>query len=121
MVKDDHHRTRGLVYGDVELDLKDEPALFKCLGTMQEEVHRFAIEYHRGLRNKQMQRSVLDDIEGVGEKRKQALLAHFGSIDKISKAEVVEIAEVDGLNTAVAERIYAYFHKSVVKQETPVV
>ena len=67
-----------------------------------------------------MSHSIID-IEGVGEKRKQALLAHFGSIDKISKAEVVEIAEVDGLNTAVAERIYAYFHKSVVKQETPVV
>ena len=121
MVKDDHHRTRGLVHGDLELDLKEEPTLFKCLGTMQEEVHRFAIEYHRGLRNKQMQRSVLDEIEGVGEKRKQALLAHFGSIDKLSKAEVVEIAEVEGLNTAVAERIYAYFHKSVVKQERPVV
>ena len=114
MVKDDHHRTRGLVYGDRELDLKTEPALFKCLGTMQEEVHRFAIEYHRGLRNKNMKKSVLDEIEGVGEKRKQALLAHFGSIEKLSQAQIEEIAAVHGMNTAVAERIYAYFHNSVV-------
>ena len=121
MVKDDHHRTRGLVYGDKELELKTEPVLFKCLGAMQEEVHRFAIEYHRGLRNKTMQRSVLDEIEGVGEKRKQALLSHFGSIEKLSQASAEEIADVKGMNSAVAERIYTYFHNSVVKSETNVV
>lgn len=116
MVKDDHHRTRGLVFGGEELDLKRDPALYKCLGNMQEEVHRFAIEYHRGLRNKTMRRSVLDDIEGVGEKRKKQLLAHFGSIEALSRASEEDIAALPGLNLPVARRILTYLHKSVVKQ-----
>lgn len=120
MVKDDHHKTRGLVFGGKELDLKQEPALFRCLGAMQEEVHRFAIEYHRGLRNQRMTRSVLDEIQGVGEKRRQALLSHFGSVKRISQASVEEISEVKGMNSAVAKQIYDYFHNSVVKSEMTV-
>lgn len=109
MVKDDHHRTRGLVYQGRELDLKKEPELFRYIGTIQEEVHRFAIEYHRGLRGKALQRSLLDDIPGVGEKRKLALLTHFGSIDAIREADEEKLMEVPGMTHTVAENIRVHF------------
>ncbi len=115
MVKDDHHRTRGLVYEERELDLKTNPVLFKYLGTIQEEVHRFAIEYHRGLRNRTLKKSVLDDIEGIGEKRKTALLSHFGSIEAIQAAEVDDLCRVPGMTRPVAEKIKKHLHNSFVK------
>ena len=104
MVKDDKHRTRGLVYEE-ELVLKERPVLFKYIGTVQEEVHRFAIGYHHKLRKKNIEKSWLDTIEGIGEKRRNALLSHFGSIEKIKAASLEELANVDGMNHKVAEKI----------------
>ena len=109
MVKDDKHRTRALLWQDVEYPLRGNTALFSYCGAIQEEVHRFAIDYHRSLRGKALTRSVLDDISGVGEKRKTALLAKFGSIDNIKAATKYEIAETPGLNLKVAEEIEEYF------------
>ena len=118
MVKDDKHRTRALLWQDNETPLKGHRELFSYCGAIQEEVHRFAIEYHRNLRDKSLSRSVLDGIEGVGEKRKTALLTKFGSIENIKKATVYEIAETDGMNMKVAESIKEYFEKpSSAKKE----
>ncbi|MBQ9911803.1 MAG: excinuclease ABC subunit UvrC [Firmicutes bacterium] len=111
MVKDDKHRTRALLWQDVETPLRGHSELFAYCGAIQEEVHRFAIEYHRNLRSKALSRSVLDDIEGVGEKRKTALLAKFGSVENIKKATVYEIAETEGMNMKVAEKVAEYFGK----------
>lgn len=115
MVKDDHHRTRGLVYEGRELDLKKVPELYRYIGTIQEEVHRFAIEYHRGLRGKALQKSLLDEIPGVGEKRKLALLSHFGSIDAIREAEVDQMLELPGMTRPVAENIKNHLKNTIVK------
>ncbi|MCL1810180.1 MAG: excinuclease ABC subunit UvrC [Clostridiales bacterium] len=110
MVKDEHHRTRGLVYSGEETDLKCNPVLYKYIGTIQEETHRFAIEYHRGLRDKKMRSSALDNIEGVGAKRRNALLAHFGSIESIKNASADELCQVKGMTKAVANNIIEYFN-----------
>lgn len=109
MAKDDRHRTRALVYGDKELPLKGHPELFAYIGSIQEEVHRFAADYHRKLRGKAMTRSVLDSIPGVGDKRRRALLQRFGSVENIKKAEVYELAQAPGMNIRVAEDIKEYF------------
>ena len=111
MVKDDKHRTRALLWQEKETPLKGHSELFAYCGAIQEEVHRFAIEYHRNLRSKALSKSVLDDIEGVGEKRKTALLSKFGSVENIKKATVYEIAEAEGMNMKVAESIKEYFEK----------
>ena len=111
MVKDDKHRTRALLWQDVETPLRGHSELFAYCGAIQEEVHRFAIEYHRNLRNRSLSKSVLDNIEGIGEKRKTALLAKFGSIENIRKATVYEIAETEGMNQKVAETVADYFAK----------
>ncbi|MEA4987154.1 MAG: excinuclease ABC subunit UvrC [Anaerovorax sp.] len=116
MVKDDHHRTRGLIYQERELDLRSNPVLFKYIASIQEEVHRFAIDYHRGLRSKKLQKSILDEIDGVGEKRKLALLSAFGSIDAIRQASIEELSQVSGMNRTVAEKILQHLNNSIVKQ-----
>jgi excinuclease ABC subunit C len=105
MVKDDKHRTRGLIYRDQELDLKNDPVLYRYAAAIQEEVHRFAIDYHRGLRNKSIQRSALDTIEGIGEKRRNALLTHFGSIDRIREATMEELCQAPGMTKPAAEKV----------------
>jgi len=110
MVKDDKHKSRGLVYHGEEIELKKIPVLFKYVGTIQEETHRFAIEYHRGLRDKKMRFSALDNIEGVGEKRRNSLLAHFGSIDNIKNASIDELCQAGGITKSVAENIKEYFN-----------
>lgn len=114
MAKDDHHRTRALVFwkeGSMrELLLKAHPLLYKYMGTVQEEVHRFAIEYHRGLRGKRMLTSVLDEIEGIGPAKRNALLDHFGSVDRIKQATPEELREVKGITESLAEKIREYFH-----------
>ena len=110
MVKDDKHRSRGLVYKGEEVELKKNPILYKYVGTVQEETHRFAIEYHRGLRDKKMRTSVLDNISGVGEKRRNALLKHFGSVEKIEKAKIGELCEAPSITPSIAEKIYEYFN-----------
>ncbi|MDR2156960.1 MAG: excinuclease ABC subunit UvrC [Clostridiales Family XIII bacterium] len=109
MVKDDRHRTRGLIFGNRETDLKATPTLFHLIGGIQEEVHRFAIDYHRGVRKSAAVRSQLDDIPGIGEKRRNALLARFGSIDAIKAAEEDEIGAVPGMNRSAAREVKAYF------------
>lgn len=109
MVKDDHHRTRAILYEGTEYPLKGNTELFAFTGGIQEEVHRFAIEYHRNLRNKSVQKSVLDDIPGVGPGRKADLLAKFESIEAIKKATKAELEEL--VPTNVAEEIIHFFHK----------
>ena len=110
MVKDDHHRTRALVAPDGrEFGISATPALFALIGRIQEEVHRFAIEYNRKLGGKKVRGSTLDKIPGVGDKRRTDLLRHFGSIDSIKHASEQELARVVPRNTAQA--VYDYFHK----------
>jgi excinuclease ABC subunit C len=111
MVKDDKHRTRGLVYQEKELDLKEDPVLFRYVASIQEEVHRFAIDYHHGLRKKSLQRSALDAIEGIGEKRRNALLSHFGSIDSIRAATMEELCRVPGITRPAAEKVLEWASK----------
>jgi len=113
MVKDDKHRTRGLVYDldgkTMEENLSKRPALFKLIGTIQEEVHRFAIDYHRGIRDKKSLGSVLDRIEGIGPNRRNALLEHFGSVENIKNANEEALREVPGISANQAKRIREYF------------
>ena len=118
MAKDESHRTRGLVYltgletreSSREIILKEKPLLFKYVGTIQEEVHRFAIDYHRGLRGKRLEISVLDEIDGIGKVKRNLLLAHFGSIEAIKKAKTDGLAEMKGISRKEAEKIYEFFH-----------
>ena len=109
MVKDDRHRTRGLVFGDTETDLTEVPELYRLIGAIQEEVHRFAVDYHRGVRGRKLAKSELDDIPGVGEKRRQALLLKYGGTEAIKAAPIEELAAVPGMNRAAAEAVAAYF------------
>ena len=111
MVKDDNHNTRGLYYNNVEIDIDKHSEAFKLITRIQDETHRFAIEYHRKLRNKKEIRSILDDIEGVGPNRRKALMKAFKDIDGIRNASVEELANVDGISENVAKNIYEYFHK----------
>lgn len=110
MVKDDRHRTRGLLYNDVEIIIPINSEGFRLITRIQDEVHRFAIEYHRKLRNDKQVHSVLDDIEGIGPKRRKALMQHFGDIEAIKKAEVEDLLEVTEMTIKSAENVYAFFH-----------
>ena len=109
MVKDDYHRTRGLYYENKEyvMDKSKEP--FKLITRIQDETHRFAVEYHRMLRSKGQVKSVLDDIDGIGPKRRMALIKHFKSIDNIKAASVEELSRVEGMNRAAAEAVRNFF------------
>lgn len=110
MVKDDNHRTRALVNGrGHELVLTEDPVLFKYCGRLQEEVHRFAIEYHRSLHNRNSIGSVLDNIKGIGPTKRNALLSHFDSIEDIKKASIEELVEVQGITQQNAVAIKEYF------------
>ncbi len=111
LVKDDFHRTRALTYEDKEIELPSNSDSFKLITRIQDEAHRFAITYHRSLRDKKMIKSVLDDINGIGDKRKKALLKAFGSVDNIKKATVEELAEVEGMNRLAAQQVYDFFIK----------
>lgn len=111
MYKDDRHRTKGLICASKEIELDKTSNLYRFVASIQEEVHNYAISYHRSLRNKSLTKSSLDDIPGVGEKRKKALLSHFKSIEDIKNASVEELTKVEGLNKSVAENIYDYFRK----------
>jgi len=113
MVKDARHRTRALMSPDgEEIGISGNPAVFALIGTIQEEAHRFAAEYHRTLRSKSSYKSKLDEIEGVGEKRRNALLKSFGSLKKIAAASVGELSAV--VPKDVAEKIFAYFNKDQI-------
>lgn len=110
MVKDDRHRTRGLYFQNRELPIDQNSEGFKLLTRMQDEVHRFAIEYHRSLRSKAQTRSRLDDIPGIGPVRKKALMRAFSSIQEIMEAEKEKLMEVPEISEREAESIYQYFH-----------
>ncbi len=117
MVKDDNHRTRGLYYNNVELPIDTHSEGFKLITRVQDEAHRFAIEYHRSLRSKAQVKSVLDDIPGVGPARRKALMRHFKSIEEIRAASVEELASLPELNVRAAEEIYHFFRKNTSSQE----
>lgn len=110
MVKDDNHRTRGLYYQNEEIPIDRNSEGFRLITRIQDEAHRFAIEYHRSLRGKQQVHSMLDDIEGIGETRRKALMRRFKSLEAIRDASVEELAGTESMNRAAAEKVYAFFH-----------
>ena len=112
MVKDDNHRTRGLYFNNAELSIDTHSEGFKLITRIQDEAHRFAIEYHRSMRGKNQVKSILDDIPGIGEKRRKALLKHFKDIDKIRHASIEELRNVEGMNEAAAKAVREYFAKA---------
>ena len=115
MVKDDHHRTRGLYYENKEIPIDTHSEGFKLITRIQDEAHRFAIEYHRSIRSKEQVRSVLDEIPGVGPARRKALMKCFDSIEEIKRANAQELHEKAGIPLSTAEEIYSFFHGSVVE------
>ena len=115
MVKDDHHRTRGLYYNNVEIPISRDSEGFKLITRIQDEAHRFAIEYHRSLRSKGQVHSVLDDIPGIGPARRKALMKHFKGLEGIRDASREELAAVDSMNEKSAAEVYEFFHKGETK------
>lgn len=111
LVKDEHHNTRGIIYKNKEISLEKNSTTFRFITRIQDEAHRFAISYHRSLRSKKIFKSVLDDIKGIGDKRKKALLKTFGSIEGIKKASMEELKDVEGMNKTAAEEVYNFFRK----------
>lgn len=109
MVKDDHHRTRGLIYNGEEISIKPGSEEFHLITRVQDEAHRFAIEFHRSLRSKNQVHSILDDIDGIGPARRRALMKHFESIDDIKKADIDTLMQVPSMNKAAAEKVYEFF------------
>ncbi len=110
MVKDDNHRTRGLYYNNVEIPIDRTSEGFKLITRIQDEAHRFAIEYHRSLRSKEQVHSVLDDIPGIGPARRKALMRRFQSLEAIRSATEEELAQTEAMNERAAEAVYAFFH-----------
>ena len=111
MVKDGHHKTRALVSQNGEIQIKATRGVFTLITQIQDEVHRFAIEYHRSRRSKKSISSSLTNIEGIGEVRARNLLSAFGSIEKIKSAEIEQLAAGAGMNRAAAEKIKEYYSK----------
>ncbi|GAA0703705.1 excinuclease ABC subunit UvrC [Paraclostridium ghonii] len=110
MYKDDKHRTKGLISREKEIELDKTSNLYRFVASIQEEVHNYAISYHRSLRNKSLTKSLLDDIQGIGEKRKKALLSYFKSIEEIKVASFEELLEVEGMNKSSAESVFKFFN-----------
>lgn len=110
MVKDDNHNTRGLYFNNKEIEIDRRSEGFKLITRIQDEAHRFAIEYHRSLRSKAQVKSVLDEIPGVGPTRRKALMKHFTSIEEIKQAEFETLLEAEGMNRAAAQSVYDFFH-----------
>ena len=110
MVKDDFHRTRGLYFNNEEIPIDRHGEGFKLITRIQDEAHRFAIEYHRSLRSKSQVHSVLDDIEGIGPARRKALMRRYQSIEKIKDASVEDLAMTESMNGAAAAAVYKFFH-----------
>ncbi len=110
MVKDDSHRTRGLYYNNVEIPIDRHSEGFKLITRIQDEAHRFAIEYHRSLRSKGQVKSILDDIAGIGPNRRKALMRQFKDIEAVKEASVEELEKTPGMNTRAAKSVYEFFH-----------
>lgn len=111
MVKDDNHRTRGLYFNNVEIPIERSSEGFKLITRIQDEAHRFAIEYHRSLRSKEQVHSVLDDITGIGPTRRKALMKKYQSLDAIKNATLEDLAETESMNEQSATAVYRFFHK----------
>ena len=111
MVKDDFHRTRGIYFDDEEIVIDRSSEAFHLVTRIQDEAHRFAIEYHRSLRSKTQVKSILEDIPGIGEARRKALMRYYGDIQKIREASVEDLKQVPSMNEAAAESVYAFFRK----------
>ena len=111
MVKDDYHRTRGLFYNNKEMPIDRTSEGFRLITRIQDETHRFAIEYHRVLRSRVQVHSILDDIKGIGPKRRKALMMHFASIDEIKNASVSELSKIPAMNENSAIAVYEFFNK----------
>ncbi|HEX2946023.1 MAG TPA: excinuclease ABC subunit UvrC [Clostridia bacterium] len=109
MVKDDKHRTRGLVLAEREIDLTRNLTVLRFVTSVQDEAHRFALEYNKTLRTKRYSKSILDEIEGIGPKRKKALLKHFGSLARLKQAGVDDLQAVEGISRTQAEKLYEFF------------
>lgn len=110
MVKDDHHRTRGLYVDNVEIPIDKNSEAFHLITRLQDEAHRFAIEYHRSLRSKGQVHSFLDDIEGIGPARRKALMRKYNSAEEMGSATVEELAEIPSMDLRSAQSVYDYFH-----------
>lgn len=110
MVKDDHHRTRGLYFENEEIPIERDSEGFKLITRIQDEAHRFAIEYHRSLRSKSQVHSILDDIPRIGATRRKALMRNFDSIEDIKKASVEELEQVESMDSRSAQSVYNFFH-----------
>ena len=109
MVKDDRHKTRGLIYNNIELLMKSNTQSMHLITRIQDEVHRFAITYHRTLRDKRTLYSILDNIPNVGEKRRRELLKKFGSIDNVKGASAKELMDTPSMDSKSAECVISYF------------
>ena len=118
MVKDDHHRTRGLYFNNNEIPIETNSEGFRLITRIQDEAHRFAIEYHRSLRSKEQVHSILDDIPGIGERRRKALMRRFRGIEGIREASVEELAETESMNAASAKQVYDFFHPPAKTDKT---
>lgn len=112
MVKDDHHRTRGLYFHNEEIPISKDSEGFKLITRVQDEAHRFAIEYHRSLRGKNQVHSILDDIPGIGPTRRKALMKHFVSLENVKEAQIEELKAVPSMNEDSAKKVYDFFHKN---------
>ena len=112
MVKDDHHRTRGLYFNNVEIPIDTSGEGFRLITRIQDEAHRFAIEYHRSLRSREQVHSILDDIPGIGDTRRKSLLRKFKSVENIRDASEEELAQTESMNARSARQVYEFFHKS---------
>ena len=110
MVKDDHHRTRGLYYQNEEIPIDRSSQAFLLVTRIQDEAHRFAIEYHKQLRGKGQVHSILDDIPGIGPARRKALMREFASLDEIRAATAERLAQIPEMNEKAAESVYKFFH-----------
>ena len=117
MVKDDNHRTRGLYYNNVEIPIDTHSEGFKLITRIQDEAHRFAIEYHRSLRSKEQVHSVLDDISGIGPSRRKALMKKYQSLDAIKAASVEDLMDTESMNEKAAQAVYDFFRKNSTKVE----
>lgn len=110
MVKDDRHRTRGIYFNNEELPVDRDSEGFRLITRIQDEAHRFAIEYHRSLRSKEQVHSVLDDIKGIGPARRKALMKGFRTLEDIRDADVEQLASVEGMNRRAAQQVFDFFH-----------
>jgi len=110
MVKDDNHRTRGLYYNDKELPISHSTEGFKLITRMQDEAHRFAIEYHRSLRSASQVHSILDDIPQIGSRRRKSLMKYFESIEDLKQSDEETLAKIPGMNALSAKKVYEFFH-----------